>query len=106
MTICKTDKMKISQYIDQLGEWDSDDRERYLRPLLAVLSPVSLRTLRELQCTHFAREKADYPAFVKAQNEKIIMCLNFEMASIGITIREELGLEPLMLDTEIAIEPM
>ncbi len=95
--------MKISQYIDQLGEWESDEREKYLRPLLAVLSPVSLVSIRQCQDSHFMRSKADYPAFVKSQNEEIIKCLRLEMADIGTIVRAEVGLEPLTLDTEIPV---
>ena len=96
--------MKISQYIDGLEAWGSDDRERYLRPLLAVLSPVSLVTLRDFERKHFETSEGDYLAFVKAQNKEILSCLGLEMANIGAMVRAEFGLEPLTQDTEIEIE--
>lgn len=95
--------MKISQYIEQLEGWDSDDREKYLRPLLAVFSPVSLTSLQQVQQEHFPKSEMDYPAFVKSQNREILKCLTLEMASIGAVVRAVLGLEPLTEDTEVEI---
>ena len=96
--------MTISQYINELETWGSDDRETYLRPLLRVLSPVSLVSLRDFERKHFETSEGDYLEFVKAQNKEILNCLELEMANIGAMARAEFGLEPLTQDTEIEID--
>lgn len=95
--------MKISEYIEKMSEWESDDREKYLRPLVALLSPVSAKSLMQNQAEHFAKSEADYPAFVESQNREIIKCLELEVAEIGSIVRAELGMEPMTLDTDVAI---
>ena len=99
--------MKIEYYIEHLKEWDSETRERYLNPLMGILSEVSLATLRDFQKQHFQRaienKDPDYEAFKVGQNEEIIKCLQLEMSEIGKGVRETLGLEPLTLDTEVDV---
>lgn len=97
--IPKGERMKIRQYMDELSGWDSDDRERYLRPLLAILSPVSVATLQEHQRKHYV----DHLAFVDSQNKSFLQCLTLEMSENGAIVRQKLGLELLTLDTEIVV---
>lgn len=95
--------MKIRQYLERLGGWESDDREKYLRPLMAVLTPVSLQSLRTNQQRHFLAAEPDRSAFVESQNREIVKCLELEMSSIGSLVRAQCGLEPLTLDTDVEI---
>ena len=94
--------MLIRDYIDHLAEWGSDERERYMRPLLGMLSGVSNRTLREHQAKHMAASsEPDYDGFVESQNKVILQCLHLEVSTFGADVRRELGLEPLTLDTDV-----
>ncbi len=97
--------MKISEYLDELQGWDDEVRERYLRPLLAVLSGVTRRTLVEHQRQWLASyDEADYKAFKQSLDEKFIECLRLEISPFGVIVREQLGLKPLTLGTDILIE--
>ncbi len=96
--------MLIRDYIDHLSEWGSDDREWYMRPLLGMLSGVSRKTLREHQAEHMSMSiEPDYDGFVESQNKLLLQCLRLEISAIGAVVRQQLGLEPMTLDTDVAI---
>lgn len=95
--------MKIHEYLDNMPDWGSDDRERYLRPLIPMLSGVSQATLMEHQLRHMVSGVDDYEAFVQSQNQEIATCLRLEVSETGRIVRLELGLDPLTLDTEVGI---
>jgi hypothetical protein len=93
--------MTIREIIENLEQWQDQERETNLRPLLKLLSPMSLATLREHQIKHFSHNPiAGYEEFVEGQNKEIKTCLELEMSDFGKVIRENLGLKPLTLETE------
>ena len=94
--------MKIQEYIAHLSEWGSDARERHLRPLLDVLSAVSMKTLHEHQQELLnSSAEAGYEGFVASQNEVILQCLHLEVSDMGAVVRRTCGLDPLTLDTDV-----
>jgi len=98
----KEAKMKIREYLEYLDkEWDGVDNREVLRPLMEVLSPVSQQTMREFQAKTIPETNGDFKAFVAAQNKELKQCIELEMHGIGIIVRENFGLYPLMLDTEV-----
>lgn len=79
------------------------DRERILRPLMGVLTPVSLKSLQVFQAGWPGRERS-YEDFVIAQDGVLRNCLDIEITEIGAAVRKVFGAEPLTWETEIVID--
>jgi len=98
--------MKISEILERLDSFDDGDREKHLRPLVAMLSPVSHQDIKEYQESHFTKypEKTEegWQEFIVGMNAVLRKCIELEVSEvIGKPVREALSLEPITLETEI-----
>lgn len=89
--------MTVKEVRENLSTYSDEDREGPLTALTKILSGVSMATLREFQNSWDGSK--GFSEFRKAQDGKIAECIDLELSSTGKIVREELGLEPLLLTT-------
>ena len=83
----------------QTGDLRTDEERRMLKPLLAVLSPPSIQTMRTFQNQWDGDRPFD--EFMPAQDSALLQCIELELSPIGVDVRAELNLPPLSEDTEL-----
>jgi hypothetical protein len=91
--------MTLKEIIEKMDGFTEDERVQYLPKVFSLLSPVSRVELLDFQRDWDASR--GFEAFVKAQNEKIKMCIELECAEFGSTVREALKLEPITMESEV-----
>jgi len=92
--------MKVKEVLEKMEAiGTADGRGNLLRPLMKVLSPVSIKVLNVLQDLWDGERSFD--DFVKVQNETIKMCVANEISPLGQAVREEFKMPHLTMDTEV-----
>lgn len=92
--------MTVKEICDKLATFDDENRVKYAGGLCKALSPVSMSTLQQFQRDWDGNKS---PAeFFAAQAEEIKKCVELEIGTLGDTVRQLTGLEPLKWETEIA----
>lgn len=91
--------MNIRECIDDWETMDDKVKADVGTKLFNILSGVSQQEMRQFQMI-FDGSKT-FGDFKKAQKEKLEFCLNLEIADIGNTVREALGLELITWETEL-----
>lgn len=107
--------MKLQKILNNLDTYTEEEREKYLLPVIKVLTEVTKQTLYDFQNKWFAKrreERADFEfdseefeKFKKEQNRILRKFIEIETSEFGKQIREVLfNLKELTMDTEIIIE--
>jgi hypothetical protein len=107
--------MTVKQLVDQLDSLADSERERLIRPLMAMLSLIALETLMRFQEDWVAARRDEMPSdatelhgvyldFVKEQNIAISACIDMEVSPLGVVARQLCNLEPLTYETEIVVD--
>lgn len=91
--------MKVSEIKEKIDSFSSDERNKYLRPLLDQFSSYGKSALVNFQ-NRWDGSKP-YEEFVKNQNMLILTLLETEIQDSWQRIRLNEGLGNLTLDTEI-----
>lgn len=98
--------MDVKQALKTIEAAGADDsRKTPFLLIWPVLTPVSQRTLTALQEV-WEPEGKSFGDSCAIQNAELRKCLVMEISELGAIVRQSLGYEPLMWDTEIgAVEP-
>ena len=96
--------MKIKELAQELTTLSDDDREKYLASLVKKLTPMSFKTIFEVQRA-WDFENNPPPEgmarFFAAQNKAILACILLEQSIAGTEIRKQLGMPPLLDEDEL-----
>lgn len=95
--------MTIGELTKKLPTLSEEERERELRALMPLLSPLTHQTLRDFQEKFFATHpvRPPFQVFREAQDKELLACLAMEVSDLGSAIRAKLNLAPLTKETEI-----
>lgn len=91
--------MTVKEILEKMDNFKSEEREKYLGPLLNDLTPFSKSQLMDFQ-NNWDREKS-FEDFVKAQNKQIRLCVEMELSEVGIIARKAVDLELMTEDYEV-----
>ena len=90
--------MKISEILNNLDNFNDDEREKYLGGMWKKVSPISKQTLINFQNEWDGGKSFD--EFKKAQNKVIKDCIQMEIMINDV--KEKEGMEVFTMETEIA----
>lgn len=93
--------MTIQEVRDNIESYVGENRGIVLGATVQLLSPVSQETLQEFQWEW--DESRSFEEFVEAQNKKIVMCIDIELADMGAATRAALGMDLLTPETVVLV---
>lgn len=91
--------MKIKEILKKMNGFSDKERGAILKSLLNKLCPVSLNQMSSFQ-SDWDGERT-FEEFKEEQNKVLRYCVEMETSEIGSLVREEMGLSPISLETEI-----